>query len=160
MTAQIQERLIIDDKEYGIGTEPLEPYIKSLTSKFRFVLESTACWRGYLGTWHLDGDKLYLISLEGFISNEQDIQEEIDINYLFPNKDKIFASWYSGTIRVVEGKMLEYVHSAYESKYERDLLLNFKKGFLVDYEYIDNRNMDSTNLSLLQRILLYLGKPQ
>ncbi len=50
---------------------------------------------------------------------------------LFPDfPDRVFAHWYSGTIRIPQGKMLEYVRMGYGSIYERDILLEMEKGVI------------------------------
>ncbi|WP_299430540.1 hypothetical protein [uncultured Maribacter sp.] len=154
MTAQIKEILCIDNVKYAIATEPLKPYLSSLNNKPKFFMDNTACWRGYTGEWQLTQDKLYLNSINGNIYNGKDNIEVVDINYLFPNQDRVFASWYTGTIRVPDGKMIKYVHMGYESKYERDLLFNFKKGILIDYEYIDNSMEETQRPTVLKRLLL------
>jgi hypothetical protein len=48
---------------------------------------------------------------------------------VFPDfPDRVFGHWYSGTIRIPQGKLLEYVHMGYGSTYERDLFLEIEKG--------------------------------
>jgi hypothetical protein len=39
--------------------------------------------------------------------------EEVDLNYVFPNQEKVFADWFTGEIRIPTGDMLKYVHTAY-----------------------------------------------
>lgn len=53
MTDQIKEKIIINGEQYSMVTEPLLPYLKALNNKVKFQYETTACWRGYLGTWEL-----------------------------------------------------------------------------------------------------------
>lgn len=45
--------------------------------------------------------------------------------------DRVFAHWYSGTIRVPKGKQLKYVHAGYGSIYEQDVLLDLDRGVVV-----------------------------
>ncbi len=137
MTAQIMEILIIDDKEHRIGTEPLEPYLNNLTEKPPLIMKTTACWRGYRGTWSLIGKKLYLIHLDGLIKIKDERHEYV-LEDLFPNKTRVFAEWFSGDIRVPDGEMLEYVHADYGSIYENDLFLKFENGLLVNYDFLKN----------------------
>ena len=49
MTAQAREKLIYNGQEYHLATEPLSPYLEK--NKIKFVAPSTACWRGYYGSW-------------------------------------------------------------------------------------------------------------
>jgi hypothetical protein len=73
-------------------------------------------------------DRLYLISLQGKLENGADITLET-IFPVFPHR--VFAHWYSGSIRIPEGKQIEYVHMGYASTYERDLFLEFERGVAV-----------------------------
>ena len=51
---------------------------------------------------------------------------------MFPGfPDRVFAHWYSGTVRIPQGKQLEYVHMGYASKFERDLFLDIERGVVV-----------------------------
>lgn len=43
----------------------------------------------------------------------------------------MFAHWYSGTIRLPQGKQLKYVHQGYGSTFERDLFLHVEQGVVV-----------------------------
>ena len=64
MTAQCRERLIYNGEEYYLATEPLAPYLVS--HKIRFTAPHTACWRGYIGSWLIEDNKLYLVDLPGY----------------------------------------------------------------------------------------------
>ena len=57
---------------------------------------------------------------------------EASVATIFPGfPDRVFAHWYSGTIRIPQGKQLEYVHMGYGSTYERDLFLDVERGVVV-----------------------------
>ncbi len=62
MTAQVRERLIYNNEEYSLATEPLSPYLAK--HKIEFPSTTTACWRGYCGKWLIENNKLYLIDLK------------------------------------------------------------------------------------------------
>tara|TARA_B110001452_G_scaffold263673_1_gene265493 strand:+ start:1849 stop:2262 length:414 start_codon:yes stop_codon:yes gene_type:complete len=127
MTIQAGEILIYNSKKITINTEPLKPYLESL-SNVDFIFKSTALVRGYIGTWDIKNKKLFLVSLIGFIENN----DQIDLNYLFPNKKEVFAKWYSGDIRIPEGKLLKKVNLGYASIFEKNRLLSFKDGTLIN----------------------------
>ena len=129
MTAQVSETLWYDDKEHAMCSEPLSDYFDLSGKRPKFAEMDTSCWRGYVGEWEIRDDRLYLIGLEGHFVNG----EEAKLESIFPGfPDRVFAHWYSGTIRIPEGKLLDYVHMGYESVYERDVFLTFEKGVLVD----------------------------
>ena len=107
--------------------EPLALWISKNRKKCNFRMLSTACWRGYIGTWKIIDAHLYLIRLTGRGGDGQ----KISLNNLFPDQDKVFAHWFSGEVRCPEGKLLNYEHMGFASTYERDIFLTFKKGVLV-----------------------------
>ena len=95
MTTQAGDILIYNGEKTSIATEPLKAYLETRDDK-SFIFKSTALVRGYIGTWKIKNKKLYLVSLLGFIENN----EKVDLNYLFPNKKEVFADWFSGQIRI------------------------------------------------------------
>jgi hypothetical protein len=129
MTAQVTEVLIYEGKKMSICTEPLSNYFVLNGNKPQFVSPHTALWRGYVGTWEIIDDRLYLTHIEGIITDVG----PASISSLFPDYPiLVFAHWYSGTLRIPQGKLLNYFHGGYGSTYERDIFLEFKKGILVN----------------------------
>jgi hypothetical protein len=52
---------------------------------------------------------------------------------IFPDSpDRVFANWYTGTLRIPQGDRIKYFHGGFASVYERDLFLDIKQGVLVD----------------------------
>ena len=111
MTIQAGDVLSYNGKKTTITAEPLKPYLETRTD-VSFIFKSTALVRGYIGVWEIKNKKLYLVSLVGFIKNN----EKVDLKYLFPNITEVFAVWFSGDIRIPE----------------EDIVLNFSKGTLID----------------------------
>lgn len=135
MTAQIAERLIWDGQEHALLSNPLSSYFELGGDKPAFQSTSTALWRGYVGTWEIKGDRLYMVALKGVLEDGR----EARLDTVFPGfPDRVFAHWFSGTLRVPQGKRLNYVHMGYASTYERDLILTLQKGVLVGQEVITN----------------------
>ena len=111
MTIQAGDILSYNGEKTTIVTEPLKPYLES-RSHISFIFKSTALVRGYIGTWKIKNKKLFLVSLIGFIENN----EKVGLNYLFPNKKEVFADWFSGQIRIP------------------NRILKFNKGLLKVYQ--------------------------
>ena len=133
MTIQAADILSFNGKKTTIATEPLKPYLKT-RSDVGFIYKTTALVRGYIGRWEIKNNKLLLVSLLGFIENNK----QVDLNYLFPNQTEVFASWYSGDIRIPEGKLLERINVGYASVFEKDRILSFEKGILINETVVDN----------------------
>jgi len=128
MTAQIAEKLHYEGQHLSMCSEPLRDYFALGGLKPGFQSNCTALWRGYVGTWEILIGRLYLVELRGTLEGG----EEASVGMLFPDfPDRAFAHWYSGTIRVPQGRMLKYVHMGYASTYERDLFLDFEKGVVT-----------------------------
>jgi len=135
MTAQSREKLLYEGVEYGMATEPLGQYLIT-RDDIKFVFTCTNCWRGYYGKWEIINDELFLVNLKAHINDYQ----EVGLEYLFPEKEKVFAKWFTGIIKIPLGEMLEYIHMGYESIYEKNLMLCFNKGILVLKREVDKHD--------------------
>ena len=140
MTIQAGDILTYNGEETRIATEPLKPYLET-RSNVGFLYKSTALVRGYVGRWEIKSKKLYLVSLVGFIENN----EQVDFNYLFPKQTEVFASWYSGDIRIPEGELLKKINLGYASIFEKDRILTFKEGLLISETVKDNTTSENLN---------------
>lgn len=128
MTAQIGDLLFYQGERLTMCNAPLGAYFRLGGAYPEFEPSSTALIRGYVATWELLDGRLYLIAIQGWLSDGADASLES----VFPGyPERVFAHWYSGRIRVPRGKLLKYVHAGYASVYERDLLLDFERGVLV-----------------------------
>ncbi len=135
MTSQIRDILFYKGKTYYLSTEPLNQLLDLMgDEKPVLMAPNTACWRGYIGTWHIDDNKLYLIEFKGYNKDH----EEVGMDYIFPDQKKVFAGWYTGEIKISQGEMIHYEHMGYKSVYEKDLFLEFDKGILVAAREVDN----------------------
>jgi hypothetical protein len=140
MTIQAGDILSYNGEKTTIATEPLKPYLEK-RSDVSFIFKSTALVRGYIGTWKIKKKKLYLVSLIGFIESN----EKVDLEYLFPNKTEVFANWFSGDIRIPQGKLLEKINLGYESVFEKDLIFTFNEGILISETVKDNTKSENLN---------------
>jgi hypothetical protein len=197
MTAQMGEILLIDHTEERLCALPLDVLFNAMPQRPHFILRMTAIMRGYVGTWKIEDDKLWLVRVNGYVDLlEQMLQykaaprENRPVEFhdslvarleaLPRNKEGIcqssghwsgkripdtngfvdsdaasgvtleqvmdssevhplLASWYSGLLRVPRGEMLEYVHGAFLSEYERDLILEVRSGTVGKRWLVDNR---------------------
>ena len=140
MTIQAGDILLHNGEKTTIATEPLKPYLET-RSDVSFIFKSTALVRGYIGTWKIKNKKLFLVTLVGFIENN----DKVDLKYLFPNKTEVFADWFSGDIRIPEGDLLQKINIGYASVFTRDRLLNFNKGILISETLKDNTKSENLN---------------
>lgn len=140
MTAQFAERLLYQGKEVAMCTTPLDDYFAMGGYTPRFESYCTALWRGYVGRWEIVDERLYLVELHGTLEDGA----EASVATIFPDfPDRVFAHWYTGIIRIPQGKLLEYVHMGYGSTYERDLFLDIERGVVVATRLQHNGTADS-----------------
>lgn len=123
MTTQASEILLYDGKKFMFDPHPLETFFKLGGARVPFMVNTTMCWRGYVGTWAIEADELRLIDIRGHIAEEpaKDIasrafRHQVDyddptlcriatIGSIFPGCDgPIFAHWYSGPIEALDSE--------------------------------------------------------
>ena len=105
MTAQFSESLLLRGETLSLCTEPLAEYLLTSGSAIELHAESTACWRGYIGTRAIEGERLYLVKLEGTTRTDAGWQA-LGLTDLFPDyPDGVFAHWFTGELRCVKGKL-------------------------------------------------------
>jgi len=145
MTAQKRDSILYKGRQYSLATEPLRPYLEAMNISYPGT--STGNYRGYIASWEVRDEKLYLIELmiPGF-KPEMDREED-----LFPGEERTFAEWYTGKLRIPHGELLEYVHHVYASLYEKELFLRFLHGKLIGESEIDNRKEYEEKLAREER---------
>lgn len=135
MTAQTPETVEFEGATRALFSEPLFPYLHFHQDRVAFTCPHTALYRGYRGVWAIRERKLFLVSLEG----RQPDGSSVNIRTLFPNEEgPIFAQWYSGWLVLPEGNVLKYIHSDFETVYEREIHLYIDGGVLYEREEITN----------------------
>lgn len=143
-TAQFPEIIKVDGKTESLTAEPLGQYLDN-PDKFKILKEHTnlgtctALWRGYVGHWEIKNSKLLLNEIEtGSCSKET--RKVLPLDKLFPGKPQpVFADWYSGTLVMPRGKLVEYIHLGYASRYEKYLIMEIQKGLVVKQYIVKDR---------------------
>ena len=136
MTAQVSETLLLDGHKLRLCEVPLNSYFALTGVAPRFRAETSACWRGYIGRWEIKDSRLYLIDIDGSYEDGS----PATLESLFPGfPDRVFAHWYSGTLRVPQGELLKYRHMGWASTFERDLLIEVEDGVVTAMQVQTNR---------------------
>lgn len=126
MTAQTPDRIVIDDEEHVLLATPLDRLLGQLTHRPELVAESTANWRGYVARWRVAHGQLVLDDVRGWYGEDR---IEVGPAAVIPGVDlQRTASWVTDTLRVGVGKQVRHVHADFESRYERELLLDVHRG--------------------------------
>jgi hypothetical protein len=128
MTAQISERLVYRGETHAMCAEPLAQYFRLAGENPGFQPSSTMLWRGYIGTWEIRDDRLYLIGLDAKLRDGSPASLET----VFPGfPERVFAHWFNGQLRLPRGELLKYVHMGWGSQYEEDLFLEVSRGIVT-----------------------------
>jgi len=77
-------------------------------------LRTTCCLRRYIASWRIADNKLCLKSIFG--------------RYKLKTNEPLFAEWVTATVRIVDGECVEYVHAAFQSKFEREIVISVVNG--------------------------------
>jgi hypothetical protein len=135
MTAQVHEKIRYQGKRMRLASCPHFPedhprineaseedIMKLAMDDKTEIIFSTACWRGYIGSWSIRRGQLYLTKLEGRICLD--------------GKDAILADWFTGELHIPQGKILDYIHMGFDSVYEEEFILTLEQGVVVNTETV------------------------
>lgn len=138
-TGQMADYLIIERDTFSLFSNPLEPYLQFKNERsingVTLGMTSTACWRGYIATWRIQNDSLFLIRLIRGIELDSTIVFNLKEEF---GKDKVYASWYTGTIMSPRGVLLQYIHSGYSSIHETEMYYRIWNGKIEATQTISN----------------------
>ena len=96
MTAQKHENMIYEGKDVSMFSFPgfpedhpriIELTDKQIWKKGEARRVSSACWRGYIGSWEIKDGRLYLLKLER--------------DYELEGNEPLFADWVSEELRII-----------------------------------------------------------
>ena len=138
-TAQMPDAICVDGVFHSLYSNPLEQlYERQKRPAFVDSLEgeSTANWRGYVACWQIHEGQLYLLAIDTYIRKRR-----VSVSQLFPRRvrgGRVLADWFTGELRIPDGKQLQYVHMGYGSSFERDIVLTVERGRVVSRRVIDN----------------------
>jgi len=147
MTAQIGDRIFINNIEHTLACEPLSRFLYDNKIEKLFRTVSTACYRGYFATWEINDGKIYLLDIEAprplSRKKQNESKEPVSaMQKLFPGQSNVFACWVNGMLKIQSGEIIEYVHDGYESVYETDIILGFENGVLIDEKIVSNKTKE------------------
>jgi len=144
MPAQVPDKILFSGDEYAdLYTNPLELYWSNLRKKRPEFSYTNECRRGYVAYWVIKNNQLFLKSIEGefkkrFLLFGKRLRK-YTVNTLFPrSKNKLIkASWFSGKLRIPQGNMTMYEDDAYDSRFERELIMTIDKGEVLKVVTLD-----------------------
>jgi hypothetical protein len=136
-TTQFSDILFLDGQKHFLDSLPLEQYYGSENPRPDFRWPNTATWRGYIATWEIINNVLYLKSIRAWTS-----QGEVGLAVLFPGrKGPVPATWFTGQLKVPHGKILK--PGVPQPLYEQYLILTVEKGRVIKRDRIDHPGGDT-----------------
>jgi hypothetical protein len=128
MTAQCPDRIRLAGRELDLFSLPLDDWFEQTGAEPGFESPHTALWRGYIATWEVTDERLYLVELDSHLAGGG----KGTLGDLFPGfPDRVFAHWYSGDLRIPQGNQIGYIHAGFGPIYESSLCLTVRKGIVV-----------------------------
>lgn len=128
MTIQISEKLIFkgEQMQMPVSSSPSLPKDHPRIVNGDVSFRMSACWRGYVGTWAVKDEKLFLVDLHGDFALDDDTP--------------ILADWFTGTIVAPQGEMIHHPGHIGECLHETDLRITIENGKVVRSETVDNQD--------------------
>lgn len=128
MTAQQPDRIVLDGEVGALMAAPLEDLLHTLEDAPRLVAPHTACWRGHVASWRVEGDRLFLDDVQGWVEPG----DEVGAARVLPGVElPLAATWVHGTLRVGFGPEVRHVHADFDSRMEREVLLDVTGGIVT-----------------------------
>ena len=149
-TSQEPDILIIDGETHYLFSNPLESYFrqsgkvcpkfneKEIIANDEVLIEVTkdsSNWRGYVATWSIEGNELFLLQIKDLSDQFFNLQTLFDIS---DDKKKIKATWYSGQTKIVSDNVLQDVQMEYGPVFEKEIIIYLESGVVKQIKLIDN----------------------
>lgn len=144
MAAQRPDVIVKDDEKLDLYSNPLEEYwLKNKLKRPAFCAEPY-CKRGYVATWAIRNDRLYLINIEGLFTKNTFLGKKVvqfSLYTLFPdNNGSVYVDWFTGKLRIPNGPMKHYVHQGYDSRFEKEIIISIDRGNITKEVILDYAN--------------------
>ncbi|MEE9118206.1 MAG: hypothetical protein V3U02_06400, partial [Calditrichia bacterium] len=152
-TAQTPDRINYDGKNYPLLSTPLQPLympgyslnidlpdFPSYFSESGITTTSTGNWRGYIATWEIENDTLFLVGVKDIKNEKSADLKEIFGDYV--NDGRIQAIWYTGDLLIGKGKRKNYIHMGFMSTYEREIIIEIENGVVNSVQEYKTKNDD------------------
>ena len=144
-TAQRGDKLVVNGDTAWIHSFPLEKYLSTKGKRTigDFDLDkqltiSTALFRGYIATWKLENDSLFLIRIQPTQFSDEE-PKELNIQSEF-GSDRVFAQWVTTNIIHPQGEILHYSD---RDIYEGEKHYTIEQGKLLATEEVNFLEKDN-----------------
>lgn len=163
MTRQCPERILIAGKPGLLFSDPLASIMVSRGRDHTFChWTSTACWRGYIGTWEIVGGRLWLVTLcTGDCHQETPLSDAEYRRLLCILEAKRLpapADRFSGRLRIPVGGLFWTSATGWCDQYEGLRVVTMHAGVTVRDRLVDTRAILLRRLRREMRQVTELGR--
>lgn len=143
MAAQLADVIIMEGEKMDLYSNPLEVYWTKRNKKRPKFHKSESCWRGYVATWEIRDKQLFLTDIDASVEKRfsffggKSVKCTLKTIFSKPGRDGIKAVWFSGKLRIPRGKMTQYEHSGYDSRFEREKIITIDQGNVIKIITLD-----------------------
>lgn len=145
-SSQLPDKLIIDDKEYSLLTNPLEEYFnKNPYKRPKFIPVFSSLNRNYIATFEIIENRLYISKVEFFELNKetnQIISHDL-VDCIFSSKRERYLDSYTAILTIGIGNIINYVNMGYESAYSNYKLIEVHKGVITKQQNYTCKELDA-----------------
>jgi hypothetical protein len=144
MAAQLPDKIFLEGDIKALYSNPLEQYWVNKKKRRQPFCSTEECRRGYIATWEVANNQLFLTGIEGQIQKSMALFgpkiAPYSLKKLFPRSrnNKVKADWYSGRLRIPLGNMTRFEDHEYDSRFERDIIITVEQGNVVRMATLDN----------------------
>jgi len=142
MAAQLPDIVLLNGAEQQLYSNPLEHYWIRFVKKRPAFNPHPNCQRGYIAKWEIRDNQLYLKEIDGSNERMTLLFEKASALYykenIFskPGSRLIKATWFSGKLRIPQGKMTTYDED-YGLRFEQEIIITVEKGDIVKMVTLD-----------------------
>ena len=143
MAAQLPDNILYEGEKMDLYSNPLENYWALRNKKRPNFYWTPICKRGYVATWEIIDNQLILRSIDGnvekryFLFWKKPVRCTLKMIFSKAGVGGVKASWFSGKIRIPQGKRTLYVHNEYDSRFEREMVITVEQGNVVKTVVLD-----------------------
>ncbi len=140
-TDQVRELIVVDGRYQKLDqfVEPLKPWLSGLPERpWRNEILSTNCWRGYMATWLLENDRLFLLAIHRQGSGKVR-WVEVPLAPIFGEAHPVPADWYTGSFAVPLGSVVSRLRWNRFTIHPKTLHVEIVKGRVTKRRVHDNR---------------------
>jgi len=144
-TAQIPNKIIYKGKEYQVGSDPMEGYFKKFPEKKpQSEVRLSALWRGYIATFELNDNALFLKDIVIVIQEKGSTSfgTKSVLSEVVPSNKKLKIDWFRRLLLLPHGEIIEDDYAGYETKYENYILLEIDAGNLMKTKEFDYKQFE------------------